>query len=319
MDNIATAVLFTVGLALIIKGGDFFVDASVWIAEISGIPKFIIGATVVSLATTLPELVVSSIAAYRCMPDMAVGNAVGSVTANLGLIMSIGIIFMPSEFKRTELIPKFVLMAASAAALALLCSDGIFTSRASGVLTVLFAAFVYENIHGASYNRTVDFKKEKKNKADIPKNALKFIFGAAGITLGANMLVENGKEIAQNVLHIPESVVAVTLVALGTSLPELITTLTAISKKQASLSFGNILGANIIDLSLILPVCSAISGGGLTVTEQCTAADLPFCLALTAVCTVPAAINGKFTRLQGIAGIAIYALYIYKLICMLNV
>lgn len=100
---------FVLGLLLIIKGGDFFVDAAVWLAEITHVPQFVIGATVVSIATTLPELFVSSIAALQGKTDMAAGNAVGSVIANTGLIFSLGILFIPAFIRRRRLLPKGML------------------------------------------------------------------------------------------------------------------------------------------------------------------------------------------------------------------
>ena len=99
MELVLSFVLFAIGIALVVKGGDVFVDAATWMAEVSGIPKFIIGATVVSVATTLPELFVSVIAASQGKVDMSIGNAVGSVTANIGLIMALSLIFIPMAIK----------------------------------------------------------------------------------------------------------------------------------------------------------------------------------------------------------------------------
>ena len=313
MGYILTISMFALGLIMIIKGGDIFVDAATWIAEISGIPKFIIGATIVSIATTLPELVVSSIAAYRCMPDMAVGNAVGSVTANLGLIMSIAIIFMPSKIDRSSITLKSSLMLLSCLTIMFFTKNGFFGTVPSGILAIIFAVFIVENIHSASCCKTCE-KFRITQKYEIPKNIFKFAAGLAGILFGANLLVEYGKVIARYIFGIPESIIAVTMVAVGTSLPELITTLTAISKKEASLSIGNIIGANLIDMTLILPVCSAISGGALSISQQGINLDLPFCLAVIAVSAVPTVISGKFTRFQGAALLMIYIFYMYCLI-----
>lgn len=137
-------VLFLIGIILIVKGGDFFVDAASWIAEISGVPKFIVGATIVSLATTLPELLVSAIAAFDGKVDMAVGNAVGSVTANIALIMAISIICMPSEVKRSSLAVKGSLMIAACALLLILSFNGELKFTYSIIILALFIAFIYE-------------------------------------------------------------------------------------------------------------------------------------------------------------------------------
>ena len=146
---LGTLLFFALGLVLIVKGGDLFVDAAVWIAEASGVPQFIIGATVVSLATTLPELMVSSLGVLRGEVDLAVGNAVGSVTANTGLIMGLSILCLPAVIRRREFAAKGALLLAAALALALLCRDGRLTAGSGLVLLAIFAAFGWENLRAA--------------------------------------------------------------------------------------------------------------------------------------------------------------------------
>ena len=114
MELVPVIVLFAIGIVFIVKGGDYFVDAASWIAEVSGIPKLIVGATIVSVATTLPEMLVSTMAAVQGKVDMSVGNAVGSVTANLGLILAIALICMPSAIRRRDYLVKSLLMLAAA-------------------------------------------------------------------------------------------------------------------------------------------------------------------------------------------------------------
>ena len=121
-------------------------------------------------------------------------------------------------------------------------------------------------------------------------------------------------EVVALLLGVPASIIGVTMVAIGTSLPELVTTLTAIAKKEASMSVGNIIGANVIDLTLILPVCSAVSGGKLTIGEQTTSTDLPACLTLCCVAVLPPLLKGKFYRWQGIVMLALYAAYVVMLV-----
>ena len=146
MELTITILLFLVGIVLIVKGGDFFVDAATWIAEVSGIPKVIIGATVVSLATTLPEMIVSVIAAVDGKVDMAVGNAIGSVTANIGLIMAISLIFMPSVINRKDYVPKSILMFCASLVIVVSGRTGNIGLFISTVLLVLFVLFLVENI-----------------------------------------------------------------------------------------------------------------------------------------------------------------------------
>ena len=153
----------------------------------------------------------------------------------------------------------------------------------------------------------------KRDKRTITINILKFLFGTAFIVAGAQLLVTYGSELAVR-MNVPESIIAVTMVAIGTSLPELVTTITAIAKKQASLSVGNIIGANIIDLTLILPVCSFISGrSGLDINAQTVFLDMPVCLGFVLISVVPSMITGKFARWQGITLLALYIGYIVVL------
>lgn len=327
MQTVLTILLFAVGLVLIIKGGDWFVDAAVWIAEVSGIPQFIIGATIVSLATTLPELTVSVMGTLNGKVDLAVGNAVGSVTANLGLIMGISIVCIPAAVKRSQFNMKALLMAAAAIMLWLLCRGGALHVLPSILLLVIFGVYVWENIRDAKSGVDARLEKEEhsdrpshenSHKKQLPMQIGKFLVGVAAIVLGSNLLIDKGSEIAV-MLGVPSAIIGVTMVAIGTSLPELVTTLTAIAKKEASMSIGNILGANVIDLTLILPVCSLISGGRLTIGEQSTALDMPMCAIVSILAILPPLFKGKFYRWQGVLLLAVYAAYVVILVTQYGV
>ena len=309
--------LFVVGLVLIIKGGDWFVDSAVFIANLTGIPKFIIGATIVSVATTLPELTVSVTGVIDGELDLAVGNAVGSVTANIGLIMGISLVCMPAVIKRSQFWIKGTLMSAAALLLWVLCKDGTLHMLPSFALFVLLAVYVWDNIRDAKNNVGSD-EREVGDKKDLPKQIVMFIIGIAAIVVGSKLLIEYGSEIAL-LLGVPSAIIGVTMVAIGTSLPELITTLTAIRKKESSMSIGNIVGANIIDLAMILPICSVVSDGKLTIAEQSYALDMPICFAMTLIAVLPPLIKGKLYRWQGILMLALYAVYVVILVTQYGV
>ena len=309
--------LFAAGLLCIIKGGDFFVDAATWIAEASRIPKFIIGATIVSVATTLPELTVSVTGVIDGELDLAVGNAVGSVTANIGLIMGISLVCMPAVIKRSQFWLKGVLMSAAALLLWILCKDGTLHMLPSFALFVLLAVYVWDNIRDAKNDVGSD-EREVVDKKDLPKQIVMFIIGVAAIVVGSKLLIEYGSEIAL-LLGVPSAIIGVTMVAIGTSLPELITTLTAIRKRESSMSIGNIIGANIIDLAMILPICSVVSDGKLTIAEQSYALDMPMCFAMTLIAVLPSLIKGKLYRWQGILMLALYAVYVVILVTQYGV
>ena len=317
-ENLAlTLVLFLAGMALTIKGGDFFVDAASWIAERSGIPKLIIGATIVSLATTMPEMLVSVMAAAQGKVDMSIGNAVGSVTVNLGLILALAVIFMPGVIRRRDYLLKSILMLLASAIIVLCGMRGSVSVAMCVVLLVIFAVYLWENVRTACHTVRLNGHQpdaevvcaETAGKKVVLLNVVKFIGGAAGIVVGAQLLVNSGSTLAR-LAGISERVIGVTLVAVGTSLPELITTITAISKKQSELSVGNILGANILDLSLIMPLASIISGKPLPVSATMAEIDLPACLIVGFIATIPALIGKRFARWQGAVLLCVYMGYL---------
>lgn len=315
MNLIVTLCLFFVGIVLIVKGGDYFVDAASWIAKVSGIPRLIIGATIVSLATTMPEMLVSLMASSQGKVDMSIGNAVGSVTANIGLIMALSLICMPGAIKRLDYLPKSVLMMAAALLIVACGFKGEVSIFLSWVLLGVFVIFIFENISSARRSMTDDspvkskIKRERPEKKEVLKNIAKFALGAAGIVVGAQLLVDNGSALAR-LVGVSERIIGVTIVAVGTSLPELVTTVTAIVKNQSSLSVGNILGANILDLTLIMPLCALVSGQPLPITAASAAIDLPACLIVGFIAVVPAMISAKFQRWQGVVLLAVYAGYV---------
>lgn len=306
--------LFALGLVLIVKGGDYFVDAATWIAEVSGVPKFIVGATVVSFATTLPEMLVSIFAALKGNSDVAVGNAVGSVTANTGLIMCLSLVCLPCVLKRKQLgINAVILLAAILGLFLFTFFDGKLSVVESIAIIALSAVFFIDSVrtakNGQSSEATDDMDGNQVDAKSIVLNIVKFVGGAAGIVIGAQMLIDNGTAIAK-MLHVPDAVIAATMIAIGTSLPELVTTITAIRKKESSISIGNIIGANIMDLTLIMPLCVLIQGQELTIGYQGRYLDIPSCLIITAAVMVPALILGRFTRWQGFLIGALYIGYL---------
>ena len=308
--------LFAAGLLCIIKGGDLFVDAASWIAEASGIPKFIIGATVVSFATTMPEMLVSVFAALQGNADIAVGNAVGSVTANVGLIMCVALICMECAMTRRQFGVKACLLLAAILALFGFTRDGQLSVLESVLILIIFVGFLVESLIAARQEQGSELpaqeERPKIDKKSVLLNIGKFLLGAAGIVLGAQLLIDNGSALAR-MLGVPDAVIAATMIAIGTSLPELVTTLTAIKKKQASLSVGNIIGANIMDLTLIMPLCAVIQGKPMTVERQGMLLDIPACLIICAAALIPALVQGKFKRW---IGYLIGGLYIAYLIIM---
>ncbi len=316
--------LLVIGFVLIIKGGDYFVDGASWLAEVSGIPKFIVGATIVSVATTLPEIIVSLISA-KAQPDMAIGNAVGSVVFNSGVIMAIALITTPFVIKRKDYTFKSLLLIGTMALLSIFSfqgvdlknlnfySQGVFGYVGSAILLLIFLTFIIENVKSAKEHASLSGEemeeKPSKDKKSVIINLLKLILGAGAIAFGAILLKNNAVKIAE-IAGVPQAVIGVTILAIGTSLPELVTMIIAVKKGEASLSVGNIVGANTIDLALILPLSAFIAGGsGVPVSNLHLLITMPVTLLIVSISLIPTLINKRFSRWQGITMFAIYLAY----------
>ena len=309
---IIAGVIFIAGLFLTIKGGDWFVDSASWFAEATGIPKFVVGATIVSFATTLPELLVSVRAAMNGSTQLAIGNAIGSVTANTTLIMGVSLIAMVGVVNRKDFALKGGLLLAAIIGLTLLSLGNFLPVWSAFILWAIFLAFMVSNLIKEKKS-AADDTVDTHNKQEIPVKVILFLLGTASIVFGAEFLVSSGKTIASGI-GISETIIGFTVIALGTSLPEFVTTLTAIRKKESSLSVGNVIGANIIDTTLILPLCAVINGQPLPVERINIVFDFPVCISACAVAVIPTVIQGKFRKWQGYVLLTIYALYMLFLI-----
>ena len=328
---------FFIGLILICKGGDWFVDAASKLSEILGIPKYVIGATIVSFATTMPEIIVSVAAALDGHSAMAIGNAVGSVSANTGIILALSLFFLPVAIKREEYLFKNSLYIGTLLLLLISFKDRIFDRADCLLLLLAGILFLVENVKNAVCKKEVSNSKRKKEdtilhkKIQAGKSGEKkvknkrskwkekqrsiwetffwFCIGAVCIVAGSELLVHSACKIAE-ILHISEDIISVTIVAMGTSLPELVTTVTAILKKESSLSVGNIIGANMIDSAFILPICTLLSGEKLPVSLQMAQIDMPLCIIISVLALFPMLIRQKIKRRDGILVFSIYAGYL---------
>ena len=222
---IQAVILFCIGLVLLIKGGDWFVDGAVGVAHKYRLPEILIGATIVSIGTTIPEVMVSSIAAAAGQSQTAYGNAIGSCICNTALIAAVTIAAksvqeIDAKAFRTPIIFFFI---AAIFYSAVACITGEFSRLIGILLLAIFVIYMVITVRQALNNR-VSVKVEEEEQEDKPmwKNILFLIGGAAIIAVGANLLVNNGQIIAKG-LGVPESVIALTFIALGTSLPELVT------------------------------------------------------------------------------------------------
>ena len=306
--------LFAVGLVLLIKGGDWFVDGATDIAEHFHVPELIIGATVVSLGTTLPEVMVSATSAVSGHGEIAYGNAIGSIICNTALIAAITVAVRPTPVdpKRLSLPVGFFFTAAIIYCLNTYLT-GYFGRPIGFVLLVILALYLVLTVRQGLKNPSQSQQEsEKKQERSLGMSVLMLIVGAALIAVGAKLLVDNGTLIAQ-ALGVPESVIALTFVALGTSLPELVTAITSLVKGHGSLSLGNVIGANILNLVLVsgvaivlkpfaIPQSSTLFG-----INASLVLDIPLMLFVMAFLTLPALLTKKLHRSQGIILLCVYA------------
>ena len=315
--------LFVFGLILLIKGGDWFVDSASSIARRFKLPELLIGATVVSIGTTLPEVMVSATAAIQGSGGMAYGNAIGSIICNTSLIAATTIAIKPGNVNKKTLILPVSFFFIAAIFYTLTAYIGERFSLVTGIILLCMFA-VYMTLTVLQMKRTKNEEEEESLKLDadaleteeapapILKSIIFLILGAAVIAIGADLLVDNGIKIAEAV-GVPETVISLTFVALGTSLPELVTAITALLKGHGALSLGNIIGANLFNLVLVSGVATVIlpfdvpSESMIGSVPTSFVIDIPVMLAVMSLMVIPALIRGKLSRWQGISLLCIYA------------
>ncbi|MCR5255041.1 MAG: calcium/sodium antiporter [Acetatifactor sp.] len=315
---LVAVLLFILGLLFLIKGGDWFVDGSTGIARAFRIPEILIGATVVSIGTTLPEVMVSATGAIGGHSEMAYGNAIGSIICNTALIAAITISFKPSKVdKKSLVVPVAFFFTSFALYAATAYITGYFSRIVGSTLLLIFVIYIIVSVRQAINNPEKGSDEEEQNEDDPEKerplwlNIVLLIIGAALIAVGARLLVDNGTIIATE-LGVPESVIALTFVALGTSLPELVTSVTSLIKGHGALGLGNVIGANIFNLVLVSGLATVLAP--FAIPAQKTLAginasllvDLPVALIVMLILTLPPLSKGKMYRVQGIALLIIY-------------
>ena len=309
---VLSVVLFAVGLLLLIKGGDWFVDAASSIAHRLHMPELLIGATVVSIGTTLPEVMVSAQGAMVGSSAISFGNAIGSVICNTSLIAAITLVVRPSKVDRKTLILPTIAFFAAAAFYCFNAYAFHAFSRASGF--ILLGMFVLYMVLTVMQMKRMPAQPEEQAQQAEPTTTmghdiLMLVLGAAVIVVGARLLVDNAQVIAR-ALGVPESVIALTLIALGTSLPELVTAITSLVKGCGALSLGNIIGANLFNLVLVSGTAITIAPFNLAAASATSlTVDIPLMLFVMLLMTLPALLREKMSRWQGVLLLCCYGAY----------
>ena len=313
-------VLIILGFILLIKGADFLVEGASNIAKKFHIPEIIIGLTIVSIGTSMPELFVSITSAIQGYPDMAIGNVVGSNIANLLLILGMSSIIRAIKFKReTRLIETPTCLGISLL-FVLLCNLGHDITRFdAGILIALFALFIGYTIFMAKKGE--DFDKEdddekvvdktKSSKSTI-KDVIFLILGAVLLKIGGDLTVNNAVEVAKY-FGLSEKLISVTILAVGTSLPELVTSVSAAYKGKSDIAIGNILGSNIFNMLLIIGVSAMIKP---IVYNTSYNLDMIFLIVGTLVLSLFPVIppKNKMSRGNGLVYVMLYVGYLVSLL-----
>lgn len=309
--------LFAVGVILLIKGGDWFVDSAVGIAKRFRVPEIIIGATVVSIGTTLPEVMVSVTAALNNNGAIAYGNAIGSIICNTSLIAALTIAIRPAPINKKAIVTPVLFFFTSAAIYMVAAYIfGRFDRWLGIVMLLVFGTYMAMTIYKGFKNPVEASGEEEQEKSSpLLKDVIVLVLSAALIAVGADMLEGSSVSLA-TMAGIPTEVVGVTVVALCTSLPELVTAVTALLKGHGALSLGNIIGANIFNLVLVSGAAVTLSpftvpeGSKLFGYNSSQLIEIPLMVGVMALMTLPAIFKGKLHRWQGVTLLGIYAAFV---------
>ena len=316
---LVSVLLFAVGLVLLIKGGDWFVDGATGIAKRFNLPDIVVGATVVSIGTTLPEVMVSTTGALAGSGAMAYGNAIGSIICNTALIAAISITCNPGPVNVKSMKTPAIFFFMSAA---LYCFAsyvlGEFPRWMGFVMLSIFVVYMVLTVRNGMANPDASEEEEEGEQKErkLWQELMLLVAGAAVIAVGADLLVDHGQIIALE-LGVPETVVALLFVALGTSLPELVTTITSLKKGRASLGVGNVIGANVFNLVLVSGVAVSLAPFPVpcenflldTGLNMSLVFEIPVMLGVMSLMIFPALATKKLGRWQGITLLCIYAAF----------
>ncbi|MGL4913547.1 MAG: calcium/sodium antiporter [Romboutsia sp.] len=309
--------LFLLGFILISKGADIFINYTVIIGKKTNISELILGATIVSFATTLPELTVSLFASLEGHTTMSLGNAVGSIICNTGLVLGLVGFISPFKVDKNMFFSKSVLLLLCVAMLIVFGLDGNITKIDGIFLLIMLAIYMYTNYKSvADDNKKINTSSRVKERTTLIEGIKIGIFFAIGLimmVIGSRLLVDNGVKIAQ-VIGIPQGVISLTVIALGTSLPELVSSVTAIRKKHHAICVGNILGANILNIVSVIGI-SAIPNN-IPILSQNMKIDFPFMILLLITLILPTIKKDKIYRWQGLLMLIVYFTYIVTLYLM---
>lgn len=301
------------GFALLLGGGEFLVRGAVAISRRLGISPLLIGMTVVAFCTSAPELVVSVGSAISGQPDIAVGNVVGSNIANIALILGLAALVRPLVVDRKDVRPDTIAMLVGAVLLTVLATTSIIERWQGALMVVAMAAYVTVQYRREIKGRTsaedwrVEETEEFESHMSVPMAVLAFAGGLAALLVGSQLLVEGATQIAK-AFGVPDAVVGLTIVAIGTSLPELATSVIAARKGHPDVAVGNVVGSNTFNVLLILGTTALVKPVG--IAESMARVDIPLMLAVSVFCAVLLLARGRIGRPLGVVMLLGYLAYV---------
>jgi cation:H+ antiporter len=312
-------VLSVVGFVLLIKCADFFVDGAASFARNLKIPTAVIGLTIVAFGTSAPEFAISFSSHLSGNTDMLFGNVIGSSISNIFIILGLAVLIVPFKIENVVIKREIPILILITLGLSVLFLDTFFNktanglqsevnslSRADGIILILFFSIFIFYLITALSNKTNNGDIEEKPKYKIFKSIIFIILGLTGIIIGSELVVKNLAELAQ-IIGISQKIISVTIVSIGTSLPELVTTIVAAKKGENRMAIGNIIGSNIFNICIVLGLPVVILGG--VATTAFNAIDILFMLLAALLLWIFTATGRKLKRYEGIIFIAMYCVY----------
>lgn len=312
MDIFLSILLLVAGFVLLIKGADIFVDGAASVAQNFKVSKMLIGLTIIAFGTSAPELAVSLQALASGSTDMVLGNVIGSCILNILLILGVAAVIRPIKIKSATIRKELPICLLISVLLAVLFLDTALGSGATNEITrtdaiallLFFSVFLYYLV--AMARRKREENSEEKPKFKLGKSFVFVAVGLAGIIVGSNLVVEGATSVA-TIMGVSERIIALTVVALGTSLPELVTTIVSARKGETDLLLGNIIGSNIFNICLVLGIPVAIFG---TVTPgSFQMIDIAMLVISTVILFLFATTQKKITRREGVFMLAAFVVY----------
>ena len=317
MDLLLLILIFILAVVLIVKGGKFVVEVSASLGDYTGINEALIGATLTSLATTFPELILTMLGMSQNTISLVVGNSFGTILVNICLVLGASLSFLSLKRINKSTLSKIIFVTILTALMVLLLSFNILNVYSGILLIVVFFSYFVSTF--------LDMKKDlirkgKINKEKVLENrdislnqklsyVIKFVVGTLIIFAGAQLLVDSVKEISFK-LNISQTLIGLIAVSISTSLPELVTSITSIRKKRINLAIGNVVGANIINLTLLLGLAGVFSGvSGINLTNIEKSVILPSILIASIIFALPVFLKKRTYKWQGITLLSLYTIY----------